>query len=95
MDVIILILGMAAVTYLPRSLPMFLAKFESLGFLKYLPVAIFSSLVFTDIFVSNGSLALGPKTLAGFVAFAVAWRTKNVIATMLAGVIILFLLNLL
>ncbi|WP_083809326.1 AzlD domain-containing protein [Archaeoglobus veneficus] len=41
---VLLIVGMTAVTYIPRLLPMLASgRFESLNFLKYLPVAIFTN----------------------------------------------------
>ena len=92
-ELVLIILGMAAVTYIPRALPMLYRRFESLHFLKYLPVAIFSSLVFPDLLAVDSQIAVGGKTLAGLVAFIVAWRTKNVIATMVAGVVVLYLVN--
>ena len=92
-ELVFIILGMAAVTYVPRALPMLYQRLESLHFLKYLPVAIFSSLVFPDLLVVDSQIAISGKTLAGLAAFMVAWKTRNLIATMVAGVAMLYLVN--
>ncbi|AEA46944.1 AzlD domain-containing protein [Archaeoglobus veneficus] len=91
-EIVLLIVGMTAVTYIPRLLPMLASgRFESLNFLKYLPVAIFAALVFPDLLIVDTHLALSGKTLAGLVAFLIALKTRNVIATMVAGVVVLYL----
>ena len=55
--------------------------------LRYVPAAVLAALVFPS-FLSldpgTGGLAVD-KLLAGGLAVAVAWRTENVFATMIAG----------
>jgi len=92
-ELILIIASMAAVTFIPRALPMLLTENPRIGFLEYLPVAIFASLVFPDILSSYSQLAFSGKTIAGLVAFIVAWRTRNIIATMVAGVLIMYLIT--
>jgi len=62
--------------------------------LHYVPPAVLSALVFPELFLKNGmlDLSLGNYHLmAGLVAVAVAWFTKNTLITILAGMIALFL----
>ena len=56
-EVLITILLMGVVTYLPRLLPMLLLSNKELPrwfgvWLKYVPTAIFGSLIFSEIFAS-------------------------------------------
>ncbi|AOW79744.1 hypothetical protein HTSR_0549 [Halodesulfurarchaeum formicicum] len=55
-------------------------------FLRYVPAAVLAGLVFPAFLTFDG--AGGPamdKLLAGGIAAAIAWRTENVLATLLAG----------
>jgi branched-subunit amino acid transport protein len=56
--------------------------------LRFVPVAVLSAIILPELTSPNGSLFLSwrnPQILAGAVAILVAWRTKNVILTILAG----------
>jgi branched-subunit amino acid transport protein len=58
---------------------------QSLG---YLPPAILTALIFSQLFVPNGSLVLelgNERLVAGAVAAAVAWRTGSMMATIGVG----------
>jgi branched-subunit amino acid transport protein len=64
--------------------------------LRFVPPAVLSALIFPDLLFPNGTLdpTLGNERLiAGILATAVAWRTKNVIATIVAGMATLLLLQ--
>jgi branched-subunit amino acid transport protein len=64
--------------------------------LHYVPPAVLSALVFPELFLRNGTfdLSLGNyRLLAGLVAVAVAWFSKNTLITILAGMIALFVLR--
>lgn len=64
--------------------------------LHYVPPAVLSAIVFPELFLSNGTLNLSfsnYRLLAGFVAVAVAWFTKNTLITILVGMITLLLLQ--
>jgi branched-subunit amino acid transport protein len=58
------------------------------GGLRFVPVAVLSAIILPELTSPNGSLYLSwrnPQLLAGMVAILVAWRTKNVILTIVAG----------
>ncbi len=64
--------------------------------LRFVPAAVFTALIAPDVFLSSGALELGssnPKAAAALIAGAVAWRTRNTLATILAGMAALHLLR--
>jgi branched-subunit amino acid transport protein len=64
--------------------------------LHYVPPAVLSAIVFPELFLPNGTLSLSfanHRLLAGLVAMAVAWFTKNTLLTILVGMIALFVLQ--
>ena len=79
----------------------FLTRFSMIFFLKkdifnkktkkilsYVPAAIFPAIIFPPIFLDNsGSLDLenNPKILAAAIAILVGYSSKNIIATIFAG----------
>jgi len=66
--------------------------------LRFVPVAVLSAIILPDLTSPNGTLFLSwrnPQLLAGLVAVLVAWKTKNVILTILAGLAALVIFQLL
>lgn len=64
--------------------------------LRFVPPAVLTALIFPQLLLPGGSfdLSLGnDRLLAGIVASAVAWRSKNVVATIVAGMVTLLLLQ--
>ena len=64
--------------------------------LHYVPPAVLSAIIFPELFLQNGTLNLSlenTRLLAGLVAIVVAWFSKNTLITIIAGMIILFLLQ--
>ena len=64
--------------------------------LKYVPPAVLSAIIFPEIFLQNGKLAISlenTRLLAGIVAALVAWRTRNALLTIVAGMAVLFLVQ--
>jgi branched-subunit amino acid transport protein len=56
--------------------------------LRFVPVAVLSAIILPELTSPNGSLFLSwrnPQLLAGMVAILVAWRTKNVVLTIVTG----------
>ena len=56
--------------------------------LRFVPMAVLSAIILPELTSPNGSLFISwrnPQLLAGLVAILVAWRTKNVILTIVAG----------
>jgi branched-subunit amino acid transport protein len=59
------------------------------GGLRFVPVAVLSAIILPELTRPNGSLFFSwrnPQLLAGAVAVLVAWRTQNVILTIVAGI---------
>jgi branched-subunit amino acid transport protein len=64
--------------------------------LHYVPPAVFSAIIFPELFLHEGTLHLSlenTRLLAGLVAIAVAWFTKNTLITIIVGMIALFVLQ--
>lgn len=64
--------------------------------LHYVPPAVLSALIFPALFIPQGGLDLSvgnQRLLAGLMAIAVAWYSKNTLLTILAGMLALFLLQ--
>ena len=56
--------------------------------LRFVPMAVLSAIILPELTSSTGSLFISwrnPQLLAGMIAILVAWRTKNVILTIVAG----------
>lgn len=100
---LMVILGMALVTYLPRLLPAwFLRGRELPGFLaawlKYIPAAVLAALLLPSLLVEDGGLHLAWDNLylwAALPALLVAWKTKSLFATVLTGMAVVALARLL
>ena len=81
------------ITYLTRFSMIFLLKEDILSdkvkkVLSFVPSAIFPAIIFPPIFLDNfGSLDLenNPKILAAIFAIIVGYFSKNIIATIFAG----------
>jgi branched-subunit amino acid transport protein len=66
--------------------------------LRFVPASVLFALVIPQILTRNNSLQISfanPQLIAGIVAAVVAWRTKNVLFTILSGMVILWGLRLL
>jgi branched-subunit amino acid transport protein len=64
--------------------------------LRFVPAAVLSALIFPALLFRNGALELGAtneRLLAGGLAAVVAVRTKNVVLTIAAGMIALWILS--
>lgn len=64
--------------------------------LHYVPPAVLSAIIFPELLIRNGGLdvSLGnTRLLAGIIAIAVAWFSRNTLLTILAGMAALFLLQ--
>ncbi len=66
--------------------------------LRFVPPAVLSALILPALLMPSGTLDLtlgNERWLAGLVAILVAWRTRSVLLTILAGVAALVILRLL
>ena len=64
--------------------------------LHYVPPAVLSAIIFPELVLKDGNLNLeidNYRLLAGLIAVAVAWFSKNTLVTIIAGMIALFLLQ--
>ena len=64
--------------------------------LHHVPPAVLSAIVFPELFLPNGTLDVSLENyrlLAGLVAVLVAWFSRNILVTILAGMAALFLLQ--
>ena len=90
-----LIIYCGVITFLTRFSMIFLLKKDVINektkkVLSFVPAAIFPAIIFPPIFLDNtGSLDLesNPKILAAIIAIIVGYFSKNVIATIFAGLI--------
>jgi len=61
--------------------------------LRFVPLAVLSAIVLPELVYPNGALDLSlrnPQLISGLVAVVVAWRTRNVLLTILLGMTALF-----
>ncbi|MEW5829432.1 MAG: AzlD domain-containing protein [Chloroflexota bacterium] len=66
--------------------------------LRFVPPAVLSAIVVPELLIQSGRLELSLtnfRLLAGVVAVLVAWKTRNTLLTILAGMAALLLLQLL
>jgi len=65
--------------------------------LHYVPPAVLSAIIFPELLYPSGSLDVSfgnIRLMAGIAAILAAWFTKNTLLTILAGMLALFLLQL-
>src|SRR4051812_6639077 len=101
MNLWLTIIAMGVVTYLLRlSLIALLGRVEvpalvSRG-LRFVPPAVLSALILPELVQPSGQLNLSlgnVRLLAGVLAMLVAWRTRNVLLTVGAGMLGLWILQ--
>jgi len=62
--------------------------------LRFVPIATLTALVWPDLLIADGAFAFGePRLVAGLVAAAMAWKTRNILATLGSGMLVLWLLQ--
>src|SRR5512145_1704007 len=63
--------------------------------LRFVPPAVLTAIIFPELLIREGAFTpFNPRLLAGVVAVFVAWRTKNIVWTIVVGMGILLLLQL-
>lgn len=91
----LLIMGMAVVTFLPRFLPLLLLSKKEISpslsrWMSFIPVSIFAALVASDVFFWEGQLTINPahniKLLPSLVVVLIALKTKSLLWSMTVGV---------
>ena len=101
LEMLLLFIGMAVVTLLPRFLPMALVSRIAIPdrakeFLEYVPVAVLSAMVFPAIFaVDGGGVGVEPRLLlAAIPVFVFAWKVKNLFGSVVLGMAVYWVLGL-
>ena len=64
--------------------------------LRFVPPAVLSAIVLPELVIRSGQFDVSPtnfRLLAGVVAILVAWKTRNTLLTILAGMVALLLLE--
>jgi branched-subunit amino acid transport protein len=64
--------------------------------LRFVPAAVLSAIILPELVFQDGTLAVtlaNPRLLAGIVAILVAWRTKNILLTLISGMMTLWILQ--
>ncbi len=99
--IFLIIIGMAVVTYIPRMLPLVVLSKVDIPplitrWLKYVPVAVLSALLFPSILMSNEKIAIGFENkamLAAIPCILIAYKTKNLFLTVSVGIGVMFLIR--
>jgi branched-subunit amino acid transport protein len=97
----LIILAMGLVTFGIRLLPIVLLGRIEIPLvvqraLRFVPPAVLSAIIAPELLMPGGtfSLSLGnARLIAGVIATIVAWRTKNVLATIAVGMIAFWVLS--
>ena len=97
----LIIIGMGMVTYGIRLSSIVLVgqrEFPSMiqRALRFVPPAVLSAIIFPELFQHSGTFDLSlanVRLIAGIIASIVAWRSKNVLATIGVGMVALWLLQ--
>lgn len=99
-EIIGLIIGIAALTFFTRfAFTMLFRRFKISErwnmFMVYVPIAVFTTIIVPALLVPNGELDISFQNeylIAGIIALLVAYKTKNVVGTVIIGIsLILFL----
>jgi branched-subunit amino acid transport protein len=64
--------------------------------LRFVPIAALTAIITPELLIARGALnteLLNTRLIAGIIACAVAWRTRNVFATIVVGMLTLWVLN--
>lgn len=93
---LLLIIGMALVTYLPRLIPMIALSDRKMNrnikeFLYYIPYTSLSILIIRGIMTADGDMKIA--TIAGIgIAGIVSYKKGNLVLSVLAGILLSFVI---
>ncbi len=97
----LLVVGMAIVTFAVRYPPLVLVGRVALPravlrALRYVPVAVLTAIIVPAVLLPEGAFTpISPHALASVVAGIVAWRTRQLLPTITAGMGLFLLLRML
>ncbi len=94
----LIVLALGALTFAVRVGPiLLLGRLKLPGLVlrafRYVAPAVLSAIVIPELAVRDGSLAVSlenPRLVAGLLAGLVAWRTRNVLLTLIVGMGVLW-----
>ncbi|CAG0980440.1 hypothetical protein ARNL5_02436 [Anaerolineae bacterium] len=97
----LIILAMGIVTFGIRLLPIVLLGRIEIPLvvqraLRFVPPAVLSAIIAPELLMPGGEFSLSldnARLIAGVIATVVAWRTKNVLATIAVGMITFWVLS--
>jgi branched-subunit amino acid transport protein len=101
LEVYLFIILSALVTFALRYVPMNILEKQRLApwlerSLKYVPAATLAGLVFPALLLQNKTLALSfsnDRLIAGILAAIIAYTTKNILVTIISGLVALWVLQ--
>lgn len=96
-EIVFIIVGMALATFLTRFGCLILFRYIGIpslleGWLKYVPTAILTALIMPALLLPKGYLDISLHNhylLAGIVAAIVAYKSRNIIATIGLGIMVM------
>ena len=94
--VFLTIIGMLAVTYVPRMVPLVALASRTLPesvvrWLSFVPAAVLASMLFPALLLKDGHFNFAPDNYflwAAIPAFLLAWRTKSFFGTVALGMVL-------
>ena len=94
--ILLTIVGMTAVTYVPRVLPVWFISSRSLpepvvAWLRFVPVAVLAAMLLPSLVVQDNRVVLGLDNLffwAAIPTFLVAWKGRSLVGSVLVGMIV-------
>lgn len=100
-EIISIILGMAVVTYITRFGCLFLFRHTGMppflkGWLKHIPTAVLTALIIPGLLLPKGYLDISLHNhylLAGILAALVAYKSRNIMATVGLGIMAMMSLH--
>jgi branched-subunit amino acid transport protein len=101
MNEVVLIIGMALVTIAVRYPVLALVGKLSLPesvfrALRYVPPAVLAAIILPEMFYREGQLQIAltnAPLIAGIITFAIAWFSKNILLTIIGGMVVLLALK--
>ncbi|EST51811.1 branched-chain amino acid ABC transporter [Brevibacillus panacihumi W25] len=94
-DILLIILGAALVTFVPRVLPLMLLSRIALPewgvrWLNHVPIAVMAALIGQEIFLRDGKwspFTSNIELLAALPSFLVAIKTRSLLGTVIVGIV--------
>lgn len=100
-NIYILIIGLAILTYIPRSLPIIYLSKKDIpkwlkDWMKFIPSGVFAALILPNILIQDGSLNIGftnIKLVASILVLIISFKKKSLGLSIVVGVTAITILN--